>query len=888
MDSTLLATKPRIPPQTHPIVRRARLLKTLDGEIRGHKLVLVVAPAGYGKTTLLADWARINGLPVAWLSVGKEDNDHDRFFRYLLAAWETIQPGIRDSPLGLLLGDRAPDRDAVLAAFVNAANELPDHLVFVLDDYHLIGDQAIHDALGFLLDHLPPTLHVVLAGRADPPLPLARYRARRELSEIRTSDLTFSLDETAAFLNDLKGLHVARGEVARLHARLEGWIAGLQLVSLSLRRNAEPTDRLAVAGRQRFVADYLSQDVIDRLPDETRTFLLQTSILDRLCGGLCDAVTGRDDGQVTLERLERENLFLVPLDDRREWFRYHGLFADFLQDELRRCYPAGIPKLHRRAGRWHLGHDQPEPAFRHAIAGDDRDLAIAIIQRYTNAKLMGGELRVLTEWVDSIPEVWLAADPLFALPRAGILIYSGELAAAVRCLDAIERQLAPVEDAPNRLPLAMVTTVRCFVACIRNDLPAAEAMASQALNDLPEAELGVRPGIFVALGDTYRLNGRWEDAKACYLRVLNVAHAPALRMRSIHVLGALADLDLRQGRLGQAAGHWRSALAVVEDPANWGRLELSATGWVHLRLGELLYEWNDLTGARDHLSQGLQRAELGGDIRSLIAGYLLMARLQLTEGDVETATAYLERARPLVARSPFPDWTSRFERGQLELWLAENRLRVAADWTEARLRDGAIDRRPDSECARLALVRVMIAKGDLSSRDDALRRLDVLLRTADAEGRTAIAIEALALQALARRQGGDHPSALIALERALRLAEPEGYVRLFADLDLPMARLLQEARSRGVMPDYVGRLLAACGALPAPDATSGTLPEPLSPREREVLRLLAAGLTNREIAESLSISPETVKKHTAGIYGKLGASNRTEAAAMARKLDVLT
>lgn len=886
MDTTLLASKARIPPQTHPVVHRRRLFDALERGIAAHKLTLVSAPAGCGKTTLLTDWARASHLPVAWLSVGEEDNDPDRFFRYLVMAWDAARPGVRERPLGLLLGAKAPDRDAVLAAFIDAADELPDHLPLVVDDYHLIRDPAVHQAVACLLDRLPPRLHLVLVGRAEPPLPLARYRARRELLEVGTEELGFSVDETAEFLNDVKRLGLARDDVVRLHAQLEGWVAGLHLVSLSHGRHGNPADRLPTDGRHRFVADYLGQEVLAQLSEETRRFLLQTSILNRLCGPLCDAVTGCRDGNEMLESLERGNLFLVPLDDRREWFRYHRLFAAFLQDELRRRHPSDVADLHRRAGRWYLGQEQPEPAFRHAIAGNDRDLAAAVIQRYTTAKLMGGELKTLQEWVDSLPQEWCDAYPVLDLPRAGLLAFTGQVDACVGRLDEIEQRLAAVRDESAALQRALLTTVRCFIACIRNDLAGAEAMASQALIGLPDGELGFRPGIFVALGDTYRRNGRWDDARACYLRALDFPQAPALRVRSMHVFGALADLALRQGHLRQAAGHWRRALAAIEDPANWGRLSLPETGWVHLRLGELSYEWNELAAARDHLSRGLERTELGGDVRALIAGCVLMTRLELTEGDLETAASSLERARPLVEQSPFPDWTSRFERCRLELWLAQNRVRAATDWVEARLRDGTEERRPDGESAQLGAVRVLLLKADPSARERARRLLDRLLRAAESEGRTGVEIEARALRAIADRQGGDVPSALAQLERALRLAEPEGYVRLFADLGLPMARLLQEARSRGVMPDYVATLLAASGPAAAAANASG-LPEPLSPREQEVLRLLAAGLTNREIAGALSISPETVKKHTAAILGKLGASNRTEAAAMARELDVL-
>jgi LuxR family maltose regulon positive regulatory protein len=340
MQASALATKIQIPPQTHRVVRRAQLIDALEHGIPEHKLALISAPAGYGKTTLLAQWAHTSSFRVAWLSLDEEDNDPDRFFRYLLAAWETVHPGIRESPLGLLLGALEPDRDAVLSAFINVANDLPDHTVFVLDDVHLIEDTAIYEALTFLLDHLPPRLHFVLAGRDEPPLPLARYRARHELLELRTEDLQFRVDETTSFLNQLMGLDLAADAIVPLHTQLEGWVAGLQLVSLTLHRQSEVSP-LVVSGRHRFIADYLGEDVLVHLSDETRRFLLQTSILDRLCGPLCDAVIEASGGQEMLESLERENLFLVPLDASREWFRYHRLFADFLRVELQRPLVSG-------------------------------------------------------------------------------------------------------------------------------------------------------------------------------------------------------------------------------------------------------------------------------------------------------------------------------------------------------------------------------------------------------------------------------------------------------------------------------------------------------------------------------------------------------------------
>jgi LuxR family maltose regulon positive regulatory protein len=405
---------------------------------------------------------------------------------------------------------------------------------------------------------------------------------------------------------------------------------------------------------------------------------------------------------------------------------------------------------------------------------------------------------------------------------------------------------------------------------------------------LPHADHTFRAAIHHALGDTYRRNGRWQEARVSYLSVLDFVHEPAFRIRSVHVFGALADLELQKGRLRDSAAYWSKALAIIRERETWGSLPLPLIGWVYIRMSEIVYEWNDLEQARMYISQGLERAELGGDVRAMIAGELFAGRLVLTAGDTAAADACLERARPLLENAPFPDWNGRFERLQLECWLAQDRLRAAVYWADEQQRDDAHAGGPESEAAQLAMARALIAKGDAPALERALALLQRLLAAAEEAGRAGITIEALALHALAHWSSGERAQALTSLERALRLAEPEGYVRLFADLGLPMARLLQEARVRAVLPEYVEQLLAACGGGPAFAAhAAAPLPEPLTPREQEVLRLIAAGLTNREIAASLVVSSETVKKHTSSIYGKLGVGNRTEAAARARELDLL-
>jgi LuxR family transcriptional regulator, maltose regulon positive regulatory protein len=885
MDFSLVATKIRIPPEAPQIVHRSRLVGTLDDNLPGCKLALIAAPAGYGKTTLLSQWARSSQLPVAWLSLSTEENDFGRFFRYFFNAWEQVQPDIRESALGVMLEGNLPDPQAVLHALINLANEVTEHTAFVFDDYHLINDTNIHQALTYLIDHQPATAHIILSTRTDPPLPLARYRARAELLELRTGDLQFWLEETENFLNHLLELDLEREELEKLQNQLEGWAAGLRLVGLTFRQHQSGGGQPTITGKHRFVADYLSQDVFAGLPENLRLFLLKTSILDRLTGPLCDAVTGNRDGQIMLERLEHENLFLVPLDNSRDWYRYHRLFADFLREELIRQDPDQVSGFHSLAARWHLEQDMPEQAYQHSLAAGDLDLMALVFDRYANSKLLAGEFSDLKRWLDKLPQDWFSAYPVLSLAQAGYLAYTGEFEACIRAVDEVEISLGAVEVEDARRQKARVKALRCFIACVMNDLPMAEDFAGQALRDLPQEDLGFRPVIYSALGDTYRQNGLWGEAYQCYLKALNFTHSPAIRVLSAHVYGALADLDLRQGRLQNADVYWKKALASIQNRENWGRFPLPVSGWIYTRMAELLYEWNKLDSAEEHLSRGLKRAEVSGDVRTKIVAYTLSARLNLSLGKVQKAESYLEGARPLVEQTTFYEWAAHFERCQLELWLAENRLRAAVAWSDEMLKNFPQDR-PESGITQLSIARVLIVKGDLPSIEHALSLIDRILKDSESEGRARLVVESLALQALAKWRRGEWAGALTALERALRLAEPEGYVRLFVDLGLPMGRLLQEARSRDIMKDYVAKLLGVYGSSLVGSHVQA-LPEPLTLREQEILVLMASGLTNREIAEQFVISPETVKKHASNIYSKLGAGNRTEAVTRARELDLL-
>jgi LuxR family maltose regulon positive regulatory protein len=888
MDLTLLATKVQIPPPPRHHVLRQRLVDALERGLPHHKVVLVAAPAGYGKTTLLAEWARGSANRIGWLLIGEEHNAVERLLRYLVAAWERFDPHIRSTSLGILLEPTFPDIDQVLRAFVNLASEQNEQTVFVLDNIDMISQPEVFEVLSFLIENVPPHFHFILAGRAAPPLPLSRYRAGNDLLELDAADIAFEEPESRRFIEVATGLELTQEELGALQSSLEGWIAGLQLVSLTAGRGLGGQRLERVSSRHRFIADFLRNDVLAGLSEETRQFLIQTSILSSLSGDLCDAVTRRNDGQAMLEQLERNNLFTAPLDDRREWFRYHSLFAEFLRDELQREPVFQATDLHRRAARWFLDKELPELAYEHAVAGDDIETGTRVLDGYVIMKLESGEHRIVEQWLKATPPEWFDANPSLNLYRGAHWAFQGNMDAFARHLDEAEEQLDRFEPEDKPLQLAKLAVARCAMACFQNDVPRAERYAQQALSGLRPEDLALRANIHHALADSYRRNHRWSEARAHYHQIMNLPRDPTWTIRSAHVYGALADLELMQGRLRVAQELWTKARAAIEQPQVWGLLPVPIIGWVYIRMADLLYEWNELSEASDLLARGLERAELGGDVRAMISGYLMAGRLALAEGDSALAFEYLERAQPLTDQSSFPECTGPFERLRLETWLAQDRLRAAVEWSDQMQRDEALQARPESDTTQLAVARVLLFKGDSPARETAVRLLDPLIETAAEESRKGVQIEALALRALAQQAAGDTAGAMTFLERALRLAEPEGYVRLFIDLGMPMMRLLQESHARQVMPEYVEHLLESISENAALQfGKQHALPEPLSERELEILGLVAAGLTNREIAGQLFISAETVKKHAGNVFAKLGVSNRTEAAARARALRLL-
>ena len=908
----LLGTKFYAPRWRAGLVSRARLVERLD---RGtaSRLTLVSAPAGFGKTTLLAEWlasAAAGDRAVAWLSLGEADNQPGIFWTYVIAALQTVQPGLGAGAMALLQSPRPPPAETLLTALLNEAGSMPDDLVLVLDDYHVIEAPAIHEGIAFFIEHLPRQLHLVLASRADPPLPLARLRARGELTEVRAADLRFTPDEAAAFLNEAMGLALSSQDVMALDARTEGWIAALQLAALSMQGRDDVAAFIAsFSGDDRYVVDYLVEEVLERQPDDVRGFLLQTSILERLSGPLCDVVTGGQRGNATLERLERGNLFVVPLDDRRQWYRYHHLFADVLQAHLREEQHDELPALHGRASAWFEHHALPSDAIRHALAADDPVRAVGLVELEAQQIVRAHQPDRLIEWLNPIPDNLIRSMPVLSTYYALALQGMGQVDAAEARLRDAERWLADPADTPASLTATSGEMVVVDEAGFRS-LPSRVALARgyqcMASRDVAGTAEHARRGLELLTEDEHH----WRGAGAALLALAHWASGDLESAHKFHddgvasleqagdivlALGAAyhgGDLLKARGRLSEAERMYERSLQLA---ARHGAPAMHGAASLHFGLSELYCERDDLESAALQLQQGDDVGTSAALPATALRRCLAAARLRRSQGDLDEAFDLLDQAERMHLRSAVPD-VRPIAALKVRVQLAQGRLAEAFDWTRA---EGlSVNDPPDysREFQHITLARMLIAHAngerDGRSLEEVGRLLDRLLQAAEAGGRAGAVIEISMLRALVQRALGDMAAALVHLERALALAEPEGYVRLFVDEGEPMRDLLREAVTAGIGGAYSARLFAAferhseVGPTSARGAVPG-LAEPLTAREAEILRLIAAGMRNQQIADQLVVSVATVKRHIANTYGKLGVGHRTEAVARANELALL-
>ena len=893
VSTPLLATKLYVPLPRPEMVPRPRLLQRLDEGLRlGHRLALISAPAGFGKTTLLSVWVRSLQQPVSWLSLDEADDELHRFLTYLVAALQKA-----DEHIGQAMQDlwEAPGRlpiDRLMIGLINSITAVPAPVVLVLDDYQAIGQPEIHQVVTFLLDHCPPQMQMIIASREDPPLPLSQLRARGQITEIRERDLRFTRGEAVVFLNQVMDLKLTAEEVSALETRTEGWIAGLQLAALSMRDRADTQGFVrSLSGTHRHILDYLTDEVLERQPEQVRTFLLYTSILDRLTGPLCNALTGEENGKETLELLDSANLFIIPLDDERRWYRYHPLFRDLLRYYLKQEVPTQtLIILHGRACAWLAQHDLKAEALPHAIAGQDLDCAADLIEAIAAGPILRGKVETLNAWLDELPSDVVQARPLLSVIRAWTYHMDGQR-------DAIEPHLQDAERSLQRLgfpdedPFAsdlrgQIAAIRASNARHRGDWPLFFQYADEALQLLAEDSLAVRTTLNANLGLAHMLRVNLQAAVAAFREVQSLGQASGNLISAVNCIGFLAAILIAQGRLRQAVDLCRhtidSHLEHYPEP-------LPTLGHVHASLARVLYEWNDLAAAAAHLEEAVvlgERTHLPSTLRFRASMLTRIRQMHEAEYDMASLPPQIKKvAQREQGNADDADLTA----WRVRHWLEQGDEEAVERWAETYRRD-----KPSAQIWRpygeLALVRVLIARQEWN---EALDLLTQIRRSALEAGGRGWAIEALVLEALAYQTLGQTDRALAAVSEALSLAEAEGYVRTFVDEGKPMATLLGQVWRHGVSPHYVGTLLVVCRAgMPTTSEGSQAAPTPLlyealTERELEVLHLIDAGLSNREIANRLYISLNTVRTHTKNLYCKLDVHSRTQAITRARELNLL-
>lgn len=890
----VLATKFFIPRLRPHAVPRPRLVEKLSEGLRSErKLTLVAAPAGFGKTTLLSEWIsdaqqRDPLLTVAWLSLDESDNDPSRFLAYLLSAVNQADP-----TLGVEAQGDQPT--ATLTTLINEVSRGSQHILLVLDDFQFIEDPSILGALVFLLDHLPPRLHLVIGSRSDPLLPVARLRAGGELTELRAADLRFTPDEAATFLNQMMHLDLSAADVAALEARTEGWIAGLQLAALSLRERTDVSGFIqGFTGSNRFVIDYLVEEVLQRQPAPIRDFLLDTAILDRLSGPLCDAVTGLTGSSEILATLERDNLFVVPLDDRHRWYRYHHLFADVLRARLADDGPARSARLHTLASEWHEHDGLLEDAVTHALAAADFERAARLIELAVPMVRQSRQDATLLRWLTLLPRDVITRRPVLGVYYAWSSLVSGDLQAAQSRLVDAEHALAAttaggaaahdsaLSEELRTLPVT-IAVYRAALAQARGDVGAMREHAGQAL-DL--AQPGDHLGRGAAAGFLGLASWAGGDLDAGVRAFGEVRTSLRLAGNLADALGTTipsADMLISQGRLRQARRAYEQALQLAAEQGDPPPL---STGDLHVGLSELLRELGDLPAAAEHLATSEALGDRSNSRENRYRWYVAMARIRQAEGDPDAAIDLLDDAECHYLRGFFPE-VRPIPAMKARVWIAQGRLDEALAWADEHgLSSGAESAAEDLSYLRefdhLTLARLLIAQ---QKTPEAVRLLDRLLDAAETGRRSTT--EILLLQALAQASHGDTALALPPLARALAQAEPEGYLRLFVDEGAAMAALLSEAANRGIAPDYVRRLQRDIRPADGRPESIQTLTEPLSERELHVLRLLASELSGPDIARELYISLNTLRTHTKHIFTKLGVNSRPAAVSRADALGLL-
>jgi LuxR family maltose regulon positive regulatory protein len=865
----LLQTKLFVPAPKIDLVQRKDLIALLQGDLLidglfSRKLTLISAPAGYGKTTLLSQWLEETQCPIAWLTLDEADGDPTRFLSYLIAALQTVSRHLGQISTSMIQAPQQPPRETILTALINDLTELDKPFLLVLDDYHLIQSQPVHEMVNFLVEHLPANIHLVITSREDPPLPLHRLQARRQSISIRQAQLAFDAEEVRAFFHSTSGIRLSHQQASRLVRRTEGWVTGLQLAALSM-QSVPDLDAFieSFAGSNRYILDYLFEEVFDQQAEEIQEFLLRTAVLSRICSELADSITGRDDSHVLIEQLEQANLFVVPLDQSRNWYRYHRLFSDLLRSRLRGTDRQREASLHMRASEWFEGQGLISEAVEHALASEDWPRSAKLIGKAADPLLKRGELLTLIDWYKRVPETLILEHPDFGLSYAWALQLIGQFDEAEKLLSHFETQAESTADVQGQ-----VATAQAYLARARGDNESVIEKSELALKLLPETELTSRSTLAMNLGLVYWHIGRLRDAAPYLNQAQELAARSDNHYARLTAQIFLARTKASQGSLHQAEEEFIYSLEIG------GEIPILVLS--HYDLSCIYYEWNELGKAWTHLEQGFEMSVRSGNVEFQNAGHLLKAYLFMAQGNMLGALSEVETSHAL-AKEFGPATQARSMACHAEIALAMGDVNTAAHW-EAQM-PARVDGHSFYRFVDLMRVRLYLAQDEKATAREMLSEL--LSKSANAGwGYASVAVRALNVQAAETES-----EAVKLLSEALKLSQPEGFIRTYVEVGRSLIPILKEVARRGTMPEYVGEILNAYDK--RGETAALALVEPLSDRELEVVRLLAAGLSNREIAEELVISIGTAKSHVHNICGKLGVRNRTEAAMRAKELNII-
>ena len=893
----ILNTKLYIPPKRSSLVERPSVLEKLEKGLN-HSITLVSAPAGFGKTTLLSEWCTSEKgkvIPIAWLSLDPKDNDIERFLLYVVAALDTLKKGISDSILPLFQTSQLPATGVILTSLINELTEtLQVPFILVLDDYHVVTSPDVHEALLFLVENVPPDMHLVILTREDPPLPLARLRAQQQLTEIRAADLRFSLEETASFLNQVMGLDLTTNQVETLEGRTEGWIAGLQMTAISMSGRDDKSSFIRTfASSNRFIFDYLIDEVLDGLSSDVRDFLVKTSILDRMCAPLCDAVTGKIDGQNILLQLEQTNLFIIPLDDQRYWYRYHHLFADLLRQQLKTANTDNVYELHKKACEWYQDNELVGDAIHHALSIGNYEFVADLSETLVFESIERNELFIIANWLDNLPENIMQTRPWLNIALAWILFRTRQFERVEQHIQYIERSLQDHQKQDLHIQ-SHSTAIKAYLAGIHGNIDQVAFLSRKSLGLLPEKEKRLRGSMFSLLGSALQRMGDFDDAKQAYFDGISFSKAAGDWQNTIESYGDLTGFYVERGQLHKAFSTCQEALKYVESVFKKGGQMPFETAYIHVRLSTILRHWNKLEKSLWHAKRAIKIAKTWGSGFRLAYVNLAIA-LQSVGQDEEAMQAIQQAEAMAMEESEF--WLADVRSVRALLWLDRDDLDAASRWAQ----ESELSTDDEISFSRqrhyLILAQVLLVqgkKGDHQALDNAIHLLSRLQKILDSSNANAYSLQVLICMAIAYQAQGKMEEALGAIGQALSIAEQGGYIHVFLREGALMKKLLEHASIKNISPNYTQKLLKIFGdVIQETDSTDpqfaqlDVITDALTPRELEVLRLLDNELPIPDIADKLVLSIDTVRTHIKRIYRKLDVHSRFEAVIKAKELRFL-